>query len=314
MKAYYPKSTNKIMHKGRQGNPYRLDGIEKCIQVSKHFKNSTTLDVIEVSTNSVILEKEAIALVSSVHTPEILSAYKTGTPESLANSSGIMWQSDTYVYALENALAAKLATEEALRTGFALAIEGGGHHAEKNHPFGFCLINTMAIAAQVGIEMNKKVAIVDLDTHYSNGCFDILKGNPNITVYSLWNQKLDKWKETKADNLWYEKVETVDDYLEKLNSLVTALTRFKPDLVIYHLGLDIMDSDRMGGVVGLKDSDTTKRDLMIKAFLSKNNTPIVVFLGGAYVDWSKGVEFAKERRKYLTDLFCKEIELLIPQS
>lgn len=302
------------MHKGKQGNTYRLDGIEKCVQIAEHYKKTTTLDVIEVSTETNILKKQAIDLINTTHTPEILKSYKTGVPESIATASGIMWQPDTYAYTLENALTAKLATEEACRTGFALAIEGGGHHAEKNHPFGFCLINTMAIAAQVAIKMDKKVAIVDLDTHYSNGCFDILKDKGNIKVYSLWNQKLAKWKETRANNLWNQHVETVEDYFEKLSALVSDLNTTQPDLVIYHLGLDILDSDRMGGVAGIQDVEITKRDLIVKSFIFKYRIPIVVFLGGAYIDWSKGVEFASKRRNYLTDLFCKEINLFIPQN
>ncbi len=66
-------------------------------------------------------------------------------------------------------LALRVARGEA-RRAFA-AIRPPGHHAERTHPMGFCLLNNVAIAAralqaEAGIE---RVAILDWDVHHGNG-------------------------------------------------------------------------------------------------------------------------------------------------
>lgn len=310
MKTFYPQTTNKIIHKGKAGNIYKLDGIQKCVSIAKALKEDSNYTVEDVSVN---IEKiqEATTLINSVHSQEIIEAYKTGQPESLANASGVMWQPDLYTYVLESALVAKLAVEESIKQGISLAITGGGHHAEITKPFGFCTINTMAIAATVATTLGKKVAIIDLDTHYSNGCFDILHTNPNVTVYSIWNQTLDKWKyyEHNNNNIWHQKAKDVEDYFIKLNLLIEHITKNRPDIVIYHLGLDVLNTDRMGGVKGMTEENILKRDSLIKQLLTDLKTPVTIFLGGAYIDWSKGTEYAMQQKQSLTNLQHKIIDL-----
>lgn len=311
MKAFYPKTTNKIIHKGKSGNIYRLDGFQMYIALSDLLRKDLSFEVIDISVNKNLERDETIKLINSVHDKSILEAYKSGIPEDLANSSGVMWQPDLYNYVLELGLVSKLVTEEALKNGKSLAIIGGGHHAEYSKPLGFCLINTMAIAANFVSELNKKVAIIDLDTHYSNGCFDILKNNDKVSVYSLWNQKLDKWKDFKSEgNIWHEKVNNAKDYFDKLNILVEKVKNDKPDLLIYHLGLDVLDTDRMGGVKGMDEKNLVKRENAIKKLLQSLNVPYAIFLGGAYIDWSKGEEYAINRRTKLTELQHKLLYIL----
>jgi len=216
MKTFYPISTEKIIHRGKAGNTYRLDGIEKCISLHKDLKNDIYYDVQDISVEHFNIN-ELETLINTIHSYKIIDAYKFGIPEEIANASGVMWQPDLYNFVLESALVSKLAAKEAGATGKSLAIVGGGHHAERFHPFGFCVINTMALATQVLTNLGKKVAIIDLDTHYSNGCFDILQSNKNVRVYSLWNQTLDKWKYFESkDNVWHRKVTNSTNYFIKM--------------------------------------------------------------------------------------------------
>lgn len=311
MKVFYPSTTEKIIHKGKSGNIYRLDGIQKCISLRDRLNKLNNFEIINTSIDNSNI-KEVRNLINRIHTPEILDAYESGTPSSLANSSGIMWQPDLYAYALESALASKLSAEEAFQDKNSIALVGGGHHAEYSRSLGFCLVNTMAIASKVIASMNKKVAVIDLDTHYSNGCFDVLKNEKNIYVYSLWNQALSKWNfyESKG-NIWHREVRDSIDYFEQLNILVDEVLNLKPDVIIYHLGLDILSFDRMGGVKGIGIKDIEKRDMMIKKLIKSLNIPICIFLGGAYIDWSKGQEYASEQRDRLTSIFSNSLNILV---
>ena len=67
------------------------------------------------------------------------------------------------------------------------AVRPPGHHAEIEHPLGFCLLNTLAIAArhsqaQHGIS---RVAIVDFDAHHGNGAQNIFWNDPSVLCASI---------------------------------------------------------------------------------------------------------------------------------
>ena len=101
MKLFYPSTTSNILHKGKQGNTYRLDGIDNCVRLrNKLSKNGQFIENIQVENR----EAQAQNLINSVHNSKILEAYKNGVPEYIANSAGVMWQPALYNFALESAL------------------------------------------------------------------------------------------------------------------------------------------------------------------------------------------------------------------
>ncbi len=88
--------------------------------------------------------------------------------------------------------AAIAATESALagRTAIALG-RPPGHHATANQAMGFCLLNSVAIAAaharHRGIE---RVAIVDWDVHHGNGTQDIFYEDVDVRYASIHQSPL----------------------------------------------------------------------------------------------------------------------------
>ena len=68
-------------------------------------------------------------------------------------------------------------THFAQQYGISMNIAGGTHHAYRDRPGAFCMLNDQAIAANYLIDNNlaKKVMIVDLDVHQGDGTASIFK-------------------------------------------------------------------------------------------------------------------------------------------
>ena len=66
------------------------------------------------------------------------------------------------------------------------AVRPPGHHAELSTAMGFCLLNSVAVAAINALKHHSvnRVAILDFDVHHGNGTVDLCKDIPEILVCS----------------------------------------------------------------------------------------------------------------------------------
>ena len=98
--------------------------------------------------------------------------------------------------------AACLAAGSVLTAVDRLAVDGGafaaaycivrppGHHATQSQSMGFCLFNSVAVAAAALAEAGERVAIIDIDAHHGNGTQDIFFANPDVLFASIHQSPL----------------------------------------------------------------------------------------------------------------------------
>ena len=116
--------------------------------------------------------------------------------------------------------------DKALKTGIAMNIAGGTHHAYPNKGEAFCLLNDQAIAAQYLLDSGqvKKILILDLDVHQGNGTAVIFKNNPNVFTCSVHGEKNYPFRKEKSDFDLPLKDDCTDSiYLKQIKILLPKL-------------------------------------------------------------------------------------------
>lgn len=135
-----------------------------------------------------------------------------------------------------------------------------GHHAERDTYGGFCYFCNAAIAAQYLVASFGRVAILDIDYHHGNGAQDIfyhrsdvltisIHGHPSF-AYPYFSGFADEIGEGpgKGFNHNIPLAEDTHDgrYLEALDEALAIVRKFKPEVLVVPVGLDIAKADPTG--------------------------------------------------------------------
>ncbi|KOB70125.1 putative histone deacetylase 11-like protein, partial [Operophtera brumata] len=162
-----------------------------------------------------------------------------------------------------------LAGKLALDRGWAINIGGGFHHCSADKGGGFCPYADITLMVRFLVDRN-------------------LINTAMIAVYimDMYNRHIYP-NDKRAKEAIRRRVELrsgVEDteYLDKLTvNLQAALKEFKPDILVYNAGTDILWSDPLG-LMKITKAGIIKRDQFVFETCRKHKIPIVMLTSGGY--------------------------------
>lgn len=181
-----------------------------------------------------------------------------------------------------------LAARVALQKGWAINLGGGFHHASRDNGEGFCPIADISLVIKYlrREKLAQKFMIVDLDAHQGNGHETDFGDDADVYILDIYNKDVFPHDEAAKQGIDMQ-VEldsfTGDaEYLAKTGkALDAALDAFKPDMIIYNAGTDILAGDPLGGL-DVSAKAVSKRDEMVFRRARRDGIPIVMLLSGGY--------------------------------
>lgn len=155
----------------------------------------------------------------------------------------------------------------------------GFHHASRDNGWGFCTFNGLMLTADEVLSLNlvDRVVILDGDTHYGDGCRNILTD---------WVR----------DDIAYYHAETVAEVEDALYD-----SHPKRTLVLYQAGVDGHFNDPLRMGEGLTDETYRVRDELVYDVCNVRGWPSVTNLAGGYTEHS-------------LDLYTQTAEVLYARS
>ena len=195
------------------------------------------------------------------------------------------------------------ALESAIKSnGIAGNMAGGTHHAYYSEGSGYCIFNDLAICAMIAKRDHKKinkVLIIDLDVHQGDGTASIFSKDDSVFTFSMHCESNFPLKKMVSDiDISLEKGMKDEEYLNILNVNLNILNGISFDIIFFQAGVDGLASDGLGHL-SLTSDGLISRNEMVLDFARKNQTPLVIFMGGGY---SKPIEHSVQS---FVDLFVQ---------
>lgn len=244
------------MGAGHPESPQRLHAIQQLVTATD-WEDKVKLE------HAPLLDIDGLY---SIHPGDYVQAILEKSPaEGL-----VALDADTYINphsinaALRAAGAAVHATDQILeqrvRNAFC-AVRPPGHHAESSIAMGFCVFNSVTLAAERALQFGlQRVAILDFDVHHGNGTVEIFQDRPEVLVCSSfqWPFYPGRYDQVERPNIVLSPLSAGTASAEFRQAIerdwLPAVRNFQPEMIFVSAGFDAHKDDPLGGL-NLSDED-----------------------------------------------------------
>jgi histone deacetylase 11 len=196
-----------------------------------------------------------------------------------------------------------LATQLALKKGWAINLSGGYHHAKSQQGESCSFFADIPLAVRILLQHGvKKILIVDLDAHQGHGyqaiyaLYDefsssasskqkwVYTDDDRVHIFDMYNSDVSSTDAFARQFLTYDlplpSYTEDEDYLSTLeNSLVPSIRASSPEIVIYNAGTNIYRKDKTGKL-SVSAEGIIQRDEFVFRTCRSRNIPIAMVLSG----------------------------------
>jgi len=164
------------------------------------------------------------------------------------------------------------AAHYAVTRGVGFNLGGGFHHASRGRGGGFCVYNDLsqALWSLRGVYgPSLRVMIVDLDAHQGDGHERDFASDPNTWIFDAFTPGIfpNARREMEAIRtlIYFRRDDDGSRFLVKLRAeLRSALAEFKPHVVVYNAGTDILDGDPLSGLAITREAVIERDEVVFR--------------------------------------------------